>query len=254
MATANHTPAQVTFKTVADFPNSMVGDDGSVWQFDGQVWAKVTPRPDPQGYLHVTIFYGRVRRNTSVHRLVLETFVGPCPEGMEACHAPDYEPANNRLCNLRWDTPKANSADKKLYGFRRHAKPKVPRAAKVPDEVLADGLGAFEWRPRRLYKADIREIKNAYVSGFRPEKIAEIHEISVFQVCSVLGIAAEQNPNEIPKPEVDIYVRKNRFRAGVIYLGVRFEAGWWDTKDEAVKASNQKKQEIEENYIHIRRT
>lgn len=49
------------------------------------------------------------------HRLVLEAFVGERPEGMEGCHN-DGNPANNRLSNLRWDTPKNNHADKVRHG------------------------------------------------------------------------------------------------------------------------------------------
>jgi hypothetical protein len=45
-----------------------------------------------------------------VHRLVLEAFVGPCPEGMECLHG-DSNPANNRLDNLRWGTHAENIKD-----------------------------------------------------------------------------------------------------------------------------------------------
>lgn len=50
-----------------------------------------------------------------VHRLVLEAFVGPCPEGMEACHW-DGDPTNNRLENLRWDTRSENHRDAARHG------------------------------------------------------------------------------------------------------------------------------------------
>lgn len=53
-----------------------------------------------------------------VHRLVLEAFVGPCPDGLEGCHY-DGDAANNRLSNLRWDTPKANQADAIRHGRKR---------------------------------------------------------------------------------------------------------------------------------------
>lgn len=45
-----------------------------------------------------------------VHRMMLESFVGPCPDGMQACHANDVAD-DNRLENLRWDTQSANQAD-----------------------------------------------------------------------------------------------------------------------------------------------
>ena len=54
-----------------------------------------------------------------VHRLVLEAFVGPCPHGMESCHFPDSDPSNNRLNNLRWDTPTANHLDAIKHGTLR---------------------------------------------------------------------------------------------------------------------------------------
>ena len=50
-----------------------------------------------------------------VHRLVLEAFIGPCPLGQECCHN-DGNAYNNHLSNLRWDSPKNNSADRLLHG------------------------------------------------------------------------------------------------------------------------------------------
>lgn len=38
-----------------------------------------------------------------VHRLVLEAFVGQCPEGHQCLHL-DNNPRNNRLDNLKWGT------------------------------------------------------------------------------------------------------------------------------------------------------
>lgn len=50
-----------------------------------------------------------------VHRLVLKTFVGPCPNGMECRHL-DGNPRNNNLSNLRWGTVKENQADRIRHG------------------------------------------------------------------------------------------------------------------------------------------
>lgn len=55
-----------------------------------------------------------------VHRLVLEAFVGPCPEGMEGCHG-DGDPTNNSLGNLRWDTATSNQLDKVRHGTHHNA-------------------------------------------------------------------------------------------------------------------------------------
>lgn len=50
-----------------------------------------------------------------VHSLVLSAFVGPRPEGMEACHN-DGNRLNPALDNLRWDTRKNNHKDKHKHG------------------------------------------------------------------------------------------------------------------------------------------
>lgn len=56
-----------------------------------------------------------------VHQLVLEAFVGPRPEGMEACHWNDVC-TDNRLENLRWDTTSANRHDQVRNGRHAYAK------------------------------------------------------------------------------------------------------------------------------------
>ncbi len=50
-----------------------------------------------------------------VHSLVLKTFVGDRPAGMQACHN-NGNPADNRLTNLRWDTPSNNQIDSVYHG------------------------------------------------------------------------------------------------------------------------------------------
>lgn len=62
------------------------------------------------GYHVITL--GFERKQFRVPRLVLAAFVGPCPRGMEVCHAPDFSKNNNRLDNLRWDTTKANCEER----------------------------------------------------------------------------------------------------------------------------------------------
>ena len=49
------------------------------------------------------------------HRIVLEAFVGQCPEGMECCHN-DGNSFNNHVSNLRWDTHTSNIHDRIKHG------------------------------------------------------------------------------------------------------------------------------------------
>ena len=69
----------------------------------------------PNGYKQVSLSKGNRQRTHKVHRLVLEAFVGPCPEGMESCHADD-DPGNNRLENLRWGTHAENCDERSRNG------------------------------------------------------------------------------------------------------------------------------------------
>lgn len=56
-----------------------------------------------------------ISENPLVHRLVLLAFVGPAPKGMVCCHL-NGDGTDNRLENLRWDTPSNNQRDSMLHG------------------------------------------------------------------------------------------------------------------------------------------
>ena len=80
-----------------------------------------------RGYMHTTL-HERGGRNVYVPRAVLESFAGPCPDGMEACHWNGVR-GDNTLINLRWDTSKRNHADRLTHGTHtrgeRNAKAKL---------------------------------------------------------------------------------------------------------------------------------
>lgn len=89
-----------------------VSDWGRVWSHYTHCYLKTDVVNG--GYHRVTLFNKGKRKRFFIHRLVLETFVGVCPKGMQACHN-DGDPDNNRLSNLRWDTCSANNLDKRLH-------------------------------------------------------------------------------------------------------------------------------------------
>ena len=68
-----------------------------------------------RGYQYVSLQQGPRIKQKQVHRLVLETFVEPCPEGMECCHNNGIR-TDNKLENLRWDTKSNNSIDSIKHG------------------------------------------------------------------------------------------------------------------------------------------
>jgi HNH endonuclease/NUMOD4 motif len=70
-----------------------------------------------KGYRHVTISIGGGQKTVKVHKLVIETFIGPCPAGKEVNHK-DGVKVNCRLSNLEYKTHKGNIAHAIRLGLR----------------------------------------------------------------------------------------------------------------------------------------
>jgi hypothetical protein len=114
--------AEVEYRPIEGFPGYRIGNDGSVWscrpctrvKLPG--WRRMRLIPNNHGYLFVQMCLNGKHRKRYAHRLVLEAFVGPCPEGMECRHFPDGDPTNNKLSNLSWATHLENQRDKPAQG------------------------------------------------------------------------------------------------------------------------------------------
>lgn len=72
----------------------------------------------PQGYF-IVVMCSATRNTKYVHRLVAETFIGPCPEGMEVCHGPNGK-QDNSVSNLRYGTHSENQQDRFRDGTSRN--------------------------------------------------------------------------------------------------------------------------------------
>ena len=113
------------------------------------------------GYVVVNIArYGK-RQPYLVHRLVAETFLGPCPEGMECAHK-DGNRANPSLANLRWATPKQNNSDKVAHGT--HLSGSKIANSKLSDEDVA--AIRSDRRSQKLIAADF-SISQSQVSRIK---------------------------------------------------------------------------------------
>jgi hypothetical protein len=87
---------------------------------------------DGGGYPKVDLSKDNKQTTRLIHQLVLETFVGPRPEGYETCHK-DGVRSNNALKNLRYDTKSENAYDRS--GHDRHIREAHPMAILTEKEV-----------------------------------------------------------------------------------------------------------------------
>lgn len=96
------------FKTIKGYSKYAISENGEVRKGE----KIVGQRYDKNGYVRVQLKNDEGNWDTRlVHQLVLETFVGECPEGFEADHI-DRNRANNNLENLRWVSRKDNNMNK----------------------------------------------------------------------------------------------------------------------------------------------
>lgn len=143
------------FRPIPGYPGyrvSRLGEVQSCWTRHGRrclpsdSWRPLKPI-DRGGYATVNLAREGRKSAHRIHRLVLNAFLGPCPEGWVGCHN-DGDPSNNRIENLRWDTQQANVDDALRHGTR--AMGSRCNAKLVEDDVLeirrlrADGVPTAE--------------------------------------------------------------------------------------------------------------
>ena len=120
------------------------------------------PSKSEAGYWVVTLN----RQTKYIHRLVLETFVGPCPVGMETRHL-DGIKINNKYSNLKWDTPSNNNLDKRKHGTLPNIKgEKGPRA-----KLNAPQVRVIKWL-----------LKNTDISQGKIGEIFNVHQVNISHI------------------------------------------------------------------------
>lgn len=121
-----------------------ISSDGEIYSVprSGTSGGVLKTTPTTKGYLHCHLTKDGVQRTAYPHKLVLLVFVGPSPVGMQACHNNGVS-ADNRLENLRWDTPSANNLDKRRHGTSGGER---------------NGRAKLTWD-------DVREIRQRYAEG-----------------------------------------------------------------------------------------
>lgn len=118
---------KVRYKSIPNFPDYRVGDDGSVWSKSRNTrhasesdagWHRINGGKDKDGYRKVILCNKGKRRYARVHILVVQSFIGNAPKTMgnpTVAHGNGVK-GDNRLVNLRWASQKENIADKIKHG------------------------------------------------------------------------------------------------------------------------------------------
>jgi transposase len=107
------------------------------------------------GYLMVVLCKpGEKNKPSEIHRIVAKVFVSGYVKGLQVCHK-DGNKFNNKSDNLRWDTCKANHADKVLHG--------------------TDGKGSRN-PTSKLSETDVRQIRASTESS---TELAKIYGVSI---------------------------------------------------------------------------
>lgn len=106
-----------------------VSDQGRVRSFHRHPSRLMRPRRSDKGYLKVQLTVQNKTVTRSVHRMVLEAFVGPQPTGHEGAHR-DGNPGNNWLSNLGWLTRQQNAQERedqrRARGIPHHSRKLTP--------------------------------------------------------------------------------------------------------------------------------
>lgn len=92
------------------------------------------PQNHTGGYKTYTFWRGGKCFNIYAHRAVLETFISLRPKGLQACHN-NGDKGDNRLINLRWDSPKNNQADRAKHGTEQQGVTKGRYKKRNPEIV-----------------------------------------------------------------------------------------------------------------------
>lgn len=101
---------------VRSLPREALRSDGALMRRRGNLLSR---RPIHKGYVRVVLRGHGVSRFRRIHRLVLEAFVGECPEGKQCAHL-NGDPADCRLSNLAWVSPTENASHKHAHGTHLH--------------------------------------------------------------------------------------------------------------------------------------
>lgn len=116
---------------VSGFGDYEVSSGGRVVSLKGKVPRDIRGRRLAHGHRQTLLRRPGLAKPYQLHRIVMDTFTGGPPDVFrwQVAHC-NGVPDDNRLMNLRWDTPRGNLADMDRHGTRK------PPGGKVSPDVV----------------------------------------------------------------------------------------------------------------------
>ncbi len=128
--------SSISIAPIAGFDGYFISDDGRVFSEMLGERKCLVPKKKRNGYLGIALCGSGKIRHRLIHRILLESFVGPCPEG-HVCRHLNGIPNDNRLINLAWGTPKQNQADRITHGTNVYLRgEQLPQTRLLKENVL----------------------------------------------------------------------------------------------------------------------
>jgi hypothetical protein len=124
-----------SWKKIKEFPDYVMSDFGRIYsELSGKL---LSPWLNPNGYFKVDLRKNGKSNNKYVHRLVLEAFDRPCPDGKQCNHI-DGNKQNNCIANLEWVSRSENM---------KHA---FKMGLKMPTRVKGENHGMSKLTEKRV--------------------------------------------------------------------------------------------------------
>ena len=159
-------PKGEAWKQHPEHPNHLIGSGGSVYNHKTKRLMK--RHINDRGYCRHGVGAGLSKKT---HRLVLEAYRGPCPDGFEGCHN-NGDKSDNSLVNLRWDTRSGNMQDVVRHGTHAWLGQTFTRGEKNGHAVLTEDR--------------VREIRKRVANGETQISLSREFGVSKSQVSQIV--------------------------------------------------------------------
>ena len=120
------------FRQINGFPNYYISNMGRCYNIKTKHFVGTVNKKD--GYVHVGLYNGKGQRNFLMHRLVIQAFGSPMPDGTTDVDHKNHIRNDNRIQNLRYVTRSQNDKNKSSHlGIEYEFFDEIPAE---PDDII----------------------------------------------------------------------------------------------------------------------